>query len=83
MTQEFIPVKELVGNIIKCLVDNPELIQIEEKSGDRTTVINITVPKEEVGKIIGRNGRIISAIRTIAENISAKYSRRVNIHIID
>ncbi len=76
-------ITELVKEVVICLVDEPDKIQIEEKSGERTIVINITVPKEEVGKIIGREGRIITAIRTISENIAAKLQKRVNIHIID
>ena len=76
-------IPELVREVVECLVDKPESVKIEENSGERTTVINIMVPKEEVGKIIGREGKIITAIRTICENIAAKYSKRVNIHIID
>ena len=76
-------IPELVKQVVECLVDKPETVVIEEKSGERTTVINIIVPKEEVGKVIGREGKIITAIRTISENIAAKYQKRVNIHIID
>jgi predicted RNA-binding protein YlqC (UPF0109 family) len=76
-------ITELVKEVVECLVDTPDKVQIEEKSGERTTVINIVVPKEEVGKIIGREGKIITSIRTICENIAAKHSKRVNIHIID
>ncbi len=76
-------ITELVKTIVGQLVDNPEKVVIEEKSGNRTTVISITVPKEEVGKIIGREGKIITSIRTICENIAAKNEKRVNIHIID
>jgi len=76
-------ITELVKTIVGQLVDNPEQVVIEEKSGNRTTVISITVPKEEVGKIIGREGKIITSIRTICENIAAKNEKRVNIHIID
>lgn len=76
-------IPELVREVVQCLVDKPEEVDIEERSGERTTVINITVPKDEVGKIIGKEGRIITAIRTISENIAAKYEKRVNIHIID
>lgn len=76
-------ITELVKEVVNCLVDNPESVEIEDKSGERSTVINIIVPKDEVGKIIGSQGKIITAIRTICENIAAKHSRRVSIHIID
>jgi len=74
---------ELVRNIIACLIEDPAEIKIEESSGQRTIVITITVPKDEIGKIIGKKGKIASAIRTICENIAAKDNKRVNIHIID
>jgi predicted RNA-binding protein YlqC (UPF0109 family) len=74
---------ELLRAIVEGLVDEPNEIQINEVSGDRTTVINIIVPKTEVGKIIGKDGRVIVAIRTIFENMAAKNGKRVNIHIID
>jgi len=76
-------ITELVRTVVGMLVDEKDKILIEEKSGNRTTVISITVPKEEVGKIIGREGKIITSIRTICENIAAKNEKRVNIHIID
>ena len=76
-------VTQLVEEVVKCLVDDPTGVKIEEKSGERTTVINIEVKKEDVGKIIGKSGRIITAMRTICENIAAKNDKRVNIHIID
>ena len=73
----------LVRTIVELLVDEPDKIQIDEISGDRTTVINIVVPKTEVGKIIGKEGRVIVSLRTICENVAAKNGKRVNIHIID
>jgi len=76
-------IAQLVKKFVENLVDNPDQIRIEEQSGERTTVINIFLVKEDVGKVIGRKGRIIEAIRTIGENISAKNQKRVSIHVID
>ena len=76
-------IKNLLHAIIEKLVDQPDKIQIEEVSGERTSVINIIVPKSEVGKIIGKDGKVIISLRTIFENIAAKNNKRVNIHIID
>lgn len=74
---------DLLLKIVTELVDDPSKVEISEVSGDRTSVINIIVPKSEVGKIIGKDGRVIVAIRTIFENMAAKNGKRVNIHIID
>lgn len=76
-------ISELVREIIKCLVDDLDNIEIKEEHGDRTIVLSINVSKTDVGKIIGKKGKIISAIRAICENIAAKNDRRINIHVID
>lgn len=83
MSQEIMSITQLVGEVVKCLVDKPEEVTVEEKSGERTTVINIYASKEDVGKIIGKGGRLITALRVICENIATKNNKRVNIHIID
>jgi len=76
-------VSELIVEISKCLCDNLPDIKIEEKTGEKSTVININVARSDIGKIIGKQGSIISSIRTICENISAKNQKRVSVHIID
>ncbi len=83
MSNEVMTITQLVSEIVKCLIDNPAAIQIEEATGDRTVVIQIRVDKSDIGKVIGKSGRIISSMRTICENIAAKNDKRVSIHIID
>lgn len=80
---QVLEISSLVKEVIKCLVDNVEKIDIKEEHGDRTIVLNISVAKEDVGKVIGKNGKIISSIRNICENIAAKNEKRINIHVID
>lgn len=80
---ESMSITQLVGEIVKCLIDNPEAVKIEESAGDRTVIIQIRVDKADIGKVIGKSGRIISSMRTICENIAAKNDKRVSIHIID
>lgn len=83
MAESILEISQLVREIVKCLIDKPEEINIKEEHGDRTIVLNISVAKEDVGKIIGKNGKIVSAIRSICENIAAKNQKRINIHVID
>ena len=80
---ECLTISQLVLEIIKCLVDDLDNIEIKEEHGDRTIVLSINVSKSDVGKIIGKKGKIISAIRAICENIAAKNDQRINIHVID
>lgn len=76
-------IPKLIYEIVNCLVDKTDQIDIKEEHGDRTIVLNISVAKEDVGKIIGKQGKIVSSIRNICENIAAKNNKRINIHVID
>lgn len=73
----------LIESIVKSLVDNPDAIHIEERAGDRMIVITIASDKSDTGKIIGRNGTIITALRTIFKNVAAKHKKRVDINVLD
>jgi predicted RNA-binding protein YlqC (UPF0109 family) len=57
--------KTLVEYIVKALVDDPDQIMIAERIGRNTTIIELAVAKEDIGKVIGKEGRTINAIRTI------------------
>ena len=59
--------KELITHIAKSLVDRPDLVSVVEVQGNQTTVLELTVAKEDLGKVIGKNGRTAQAMRTISE----------------
>ncbi|HEA83665.1 MAG: KH domain-containing protein [Thermodesulfobacteriota bacterium] len=75
--------RELVEHIAKVLVDNPDAVQINEIEGEQTSVIELKVAKEDLGKIIGKEGRTAKAIRTILGAASSKLRKRVVLEIIE
>ena len=75
--------EELVRFIVGELVDNKEAFEVKSQVEDGITVINIYAEKEEIGKIIGKQGRIAKAIRTIVKAGSGKDSRKVSVEIIE
>lgn len=83
MVQEVNSMKDLIDYIARSLVDNTDKIEINEIVGTQTNVIELKVAKEDIGKVIGRNGRTADAIRTILNCGAAKISKRYILHIID
>ncbi|MCI4454951.1 MAG: KH domain-containing protein [Thermodesulfobacterium sp.] len=75
--------KDLVEQIAKVLVDKPEAVQINEIEGEQTTVIELKVAKEDLGKIIGKEGKTAKAIRTILGAAASKLKKRVVLEIIE
>ncbi len=75
--------RDLVEHIAKVLVDNPEAVQINEIEGEQTSVIELKVAKEDLGKIIGKEGRTAKAIRTILGAAGSKLRKRVVLEIIE
>jgi len=75
--------KDLVEQIAKVLVDKPEAVQINEIEGEQTTVIELKVAKEDLGKIIGKEGKTAKAIRTILGAAGSKIKKRVVLEIIE
>ena len=74
---------ELVEFIAKSLVDTTSDIKIKEIEGSQTNIIELKVAKEDIGKVIGRQGRTADAIRTILNCAAAKISKRYILQIID
>ncbi len=75
--------KELIKFISQSLVDNPEKVEVTEVIGEQTSVIELRVAKEDLGKVIGKQGRTAKAIRTILSAASAKLNKRSVLEIIE
>ena len=74
--------KELVKFIAQSLVDNPEQVQVNEIEGEQTSVIELKVAKEDLGKVIGKQGRTARAMRTILSAASTKVRKRAVLEIL-
>jgi predicted RNA-binding protein YlqC (UPF0109 family) len=75
--------KELVKYIAKALVDHPEEVDVNEIEGEQTSVIELKVAKEDLGKVIGKQGRTARAMRTILSAASTKIRKRSVLEIIE
>ena len=75
--------KELIKYIAQALVDNPELVDVSEVEGNQTAVLELKVAKEDLGKVIGKQGRTARAMRTILSAASAKLKKRSVLEIIE
>ena len=73
---------DLLTQIIKQIVDNPEAVSVTEVQGERAVVLEIKVAPDDVGKVIGREGRIINALRQIIKAAAGKRNRRVSIELV-
>ena len=74
--------QDLLKNIVQALVDNPEQIKITPVEGNQVTILELKVAKEDIGKVIGKQGRTAHAIRTILGAASAKIKKRTTLEII-
>ena len=75
--------KELLAYVAKSLVDNPEAVQVKEVDCDGEVILELRVASEDMGKVIGRNGRIAKEIRTIVRSLSQRKNTRVSVEIVD
>ncbi len=73
----------LIEKMAKALVDFPEKVEINEIEGENTTVIELKVAKEDLGKIIGKQGRTARAVRTVLNGASTKLRKRTVLEIIE
>jgi uncharacterized protein len=75
--------KELVEFIAKALVDHPDDVRVSESEGEQTTVLELRVAHDDLGKVIGKQGRTAQAVRTILNSVSMKRRRRAVLEIIE
>ena len=75
--------KELVEYIAKSLVDSPDQVEVREAEGEQGAVLELSVSRDDLGKIIGKQGRTARAIRTLLGAVSAKTKKRVLLEIIE
>jgi len=74
--------RELVEKLVQAIVDNPEKVQVTEVKGERTIVYEVRVAEEDLGKVIGKEGRIANALRTILKAAAAKLGKKVSLEIL-
>ncbi|HEX9758775.1 MAG TPA: KH domain-containing protein [Nitrospiria bacterium] len=75
--------KELIENIAKSLVDKPEDVSVKETEGEKTTIIELRVCQEDLGKIIGKQGRTARAMRTLLNAAGTKMGKRCVLEILE
>lgn len=74
--------KELVEYIARALVDNPDQVQVIELDGEKSNIIELRVAPEDMGKVIGKQGKIAQSIRTLTKATAAKEGKRVTVEIM-
>lgn len=75
--------KNLIQTVARALVDKPDAVQVSEVEGEQTTVIELRVAKEDLGKVIGKQGRTARALRTILSAASTKIRKRSVLEILE
>ena len=75
--------KELLTKIVQALVDQPDQIEVNAIEGGQSLVLELKVAKEDIGKIIGKQGRTARAIRTLLDAASGKQNKRTTLEILE
>ena len=74
--------KELLAVIAKSLVDDPSSVEVSEKEGERSVILELRVADSDMGKVIGKQGRIAKAIRTVVKAAASKEEKKVSVDIL-
>ncbi len=75
--------KELVEYLVKSLVDQPDGVEIRQIEGEKSTILELSVAKDDIGKVIGKHGRIARAIRTVLSATATRSGKRIVLEILD
>ena len=75
--------KELVEKMVQYLVDEPEKVEIKEIDGDQANILEIRVSKQDIGRVLGKQGTNINALRTIVSAVGGKRKKRYFVELID
>jgi uncharacterized protein len=75
--------RKLVEYLVRALVEDPDAVQVEELEENGYVVLEVTVAEDDLGRVIGRGGRIANAIRTVARAAATKEERRVLVEILE
>ncbi len=75
--------QELVERIVKQIVDNPDKVKVKEIEGGETIILEISAAKEDLGKIIGKGGRVANSLRTIVGVVANKLGKRAMVEILE
>ena len=83
MTQETVQVDELVREIARALVDEPAAVEVQSVDRDQNTILKLRVAAQDVGKVIGKQGRTARSVRTILGAVSMKHHHRYTLDILE
>ncbi len=75
--------KDLIEYIAKSLVDDPGAVSVTESEGDKSTILELRVAEDDIGKVIGKYGRIAKALRTVLSASASKSGKRYSLEILD
>ncbi|MCF7852085.1 MAG: KH domain-containing protein [Simkaniaceae bacterium] len=74
--------QEFIAYLIKNLVDDPDTVNVNVYDGDKSTIVEVKVANADIAKIVGRQGRTIKALRTVAMTVGARFGRRIKLELI-
>ena len=75
--------KEIIETIILNLVDNQEAVEVNEKQGEKSIVFEVKVAEEDMGKVIGKQGRLAKSIRTVVKAVAGREQKKVTVEFVD
>ncbi|HIE11473.1 MAG TPA: KH domain-containing protein [Kiritimatiellae bacterium] len=75
--------RDLIEHIVRSLVDHPDQVRVTEVDGEKTVVFELRCHPDDIGKVIGKNGKTVGAIRTLLTTAAARQNRRAMLEVVD